>query len=105
MNSTPTTWTAANKAAEEITLAELHALLAADRFGVTVFPGKGKQRQHAATADVAREFDHLVRYMPKTRNGCGAFQKVQVGLTLPEFTPIFHFYNLGRIVRVVPAGR
>ena len=107
--ATPTTfaaatWAEANKVAEEITLAELHALLAADRYDVTIFPGKGKQPHYALTADVDHGFDHLVRYMHKTRTG-HTLAKVQVLLTLPEFTPIFAFYNLGRVVRVVPAGR
>ena len=101
--TSPTTWTAANKVAEEITLAELHDLLAADN-APTIFPGKGKQRHFALGAAALRGCDRIVAYERCDRNGWTVDGSVLVGGS-GGWAPVFDFHSLGRIVRVAPVAR
>jgi len=98
-----TTWSAANKVAEEISLAELHALLAADR-APTIFPGEGKQRLHAFGAFVMRGCDRAIGYEQCDRNGWTVDGPLLVGGSGGS-APVFAFHSLARIVRVAPVAR
>lgn len=100
---TAATWAAANKVAEEITLDELHALLAEDD-APTIFPGKGKQRHLALGAVVLRGMDRVIVYDWCDRKGRLACGSVLVGGP-GDWATVFDFYNLGRIVRVAPVAR
>jgi hypothetical protein len=94
----PTTWTEAAKVAETITREELAALVA-EHGAFTVFPGKGKQRQHAFFARMRPE-GAGVYYERCTRNGFTADGYVSAKSPLPKWQPVFDFYQIGRVVTV-----